>query len=206
MFHFQLSIEYQELKQKLDNQTKLSKSLADQRDAALAICQQNGISCNGNMATHITDMKALRTQNEEFRNIIKQMRTELENLTSLPPQKGDEPTVNYVRYMEEEVRKVKAENRELMEQLQQRVPQGKPPTPNTARKSSSVEGRKSADHNSSLSHAQNTQHQQQLIALSETIASLHREKASLESRVQEWKGKVEDLQSRMQEEKELVNN
>lgn len=203
-------MECQELHLKISQQTEMEECTRNQRDAALATLHQHGVSCD--VAGHMTDMAKLKTQNEEFRNIIKQMRGELEQLSDWSAQRGDPsndgmPTADYVRYMEGEVRTLKSQNRDLVEQLQQTGPQGKPPTPNSAKKRTVQTEKKQPppDHTPPSSPATNTRHRNHLIALSDTIASLHREKTELESRVQEWRKRVETLQGKLKEEEELVS-
>lgn len=208
-------MECQELRQKLCKHTELQESTQNQRDAALATLHQHGIS-DGDMAGHMADIETLRTQNDEFRNIIKQMRAELEQLSDWSVQRGEPgtdsmPTVDYVRYMEGEVRKLKSQNRDLVEQLQQTVPQGKPPMPNSAKKRThpltlAEKKQPSPDHTPPSSPAVNAQHRNHLIALSDTIASLHREKEELQNKSREWKRNVELLQQRLKEEEELVSS
>jgi DNA primase len=150
----------------------------------------------------------LQTQNDEFRKIIKQMRAELELLSDSrgEPTAENMPTVGYVCYMEGEVRRLKAHNREIVEQQQQQqqqqqaVPQGKPPTPNTRKTSTLAEKKQHSPVSSSPE-----QHRNHLIALSETIASLHRERTEMENKEREVRRNLELLQDRLKEEQELVS-
>ena len=207
----QLTLECQELRQKLSQQADTEESTRSQRDAALATLHQHGLSCD--VAGHVSVMATLRAQNEEFRNIIKQMRAELEQLSDWSAQRGDPsadsmPTADYVRYMEGEVRTLKTRNRDLAEQLQQAAPLGKPPTPNSAKKRTRSPVRaekKPTDHTPPSSPAADTRHRNHLIALSDTIASLHREKTALESKALEWRKNAEILQESLKEEEELVS-
>ena len=180
--------------------------MSSQRDAAITILHKHGISCDQEMASHVTQITTLGTQNRELQNVIKQMRIELEQLSEWSAGKGgrqdsqEMPTLDYVRYMEEQVKKMKSENRQLAEQLELSVPQGKPPTPAHVKRSP-VGERKQATPTSVDVQAQHRSH---LIALSDTIATLHKEKAETEYKVQEWMRKVNQLQDRLKEEEELV--
>lgn len=207
-------MECQELRQKLEKQRELCECIETQRDAALATLHQHGIPCDNEVAGHMTNIRTLKTQNDEFRSIIAQMRAELEQLSDWSEQRGDDPaaesmpTADYVRYMEGEMRKLKSRNRDLAEQLQRTTAQGKPPTPNSARKKARsptpTEKKQCSDHTPPLSSAEIVQHRSHLVALSDTIASLHREKAELENTSRELKGIVEHLQERLKEEQEVV--
>ena len=207
-----MSAECQELRTQLD----LLHTAQTQRDVAIATLQQHGIHCE-DLGTQVTEVQALQRQNQELRAIIKQMRAELEQLSDWSDRRASDstPTTNYVRYMEEEVRKVKSENRKLSEQVQQMAAQRKPPTPNSVKaKTSSPTLERKANHTESpdmvqVKHSSATkdmhhQHRGHLIALSDTIASLQREKGALESQVQEWRSKCEDLQGRLKNEQEMV--
>lgn len=180
--------------------------MSSQRDAAITILHKHGISCDQEIASHVTKITTLSTQNRELQSVIKQMRMELEQLSEWSARKGvqqdsqDMPSLDYVRYMEEQVKKMKSENRQLAEQLQQGLPQGKPPTPGCVKRSP-VGERKQA---TPTSVDVQTQHRSHLVALSDTIASLHKEKAEAECKTREWRRKVDQLQDKLKEEQELV--
>lgn len=208
--NIQLTAECHELRSQLDHQTQLMETMRNQRDAAIASLNKHGISCD-DITGHVMDIQTLQAQNEELREVIRQMRMELEQLSDSPIQRDHHvnqsmPTTNYVQYMEEEVRKVKSENRQLTEQLQQAAAQGKPPTPNTIHKKSPNQGEKRRGHSTPPSPSVDVhlKHQTHLIALSDTIASLQREKVDMENKTREWKTKVEQLQDKLKEEEELV--
>lgn len=205
-------MECQELRQKLERQATLYKTMETQRDAALATLHHHGIPCDEEVAGHMTDIRTLKAQNDEFRSIIAQMRAELEQLSDWSAHGGERsgtegmPTADYVRYMEGEVRKLKAQSRELVEQLQRTATQGKPPTPNSVRKK--ARSPVQAEKQQPSEHAPpcvNVQHRNHLVALSDTIASLHREKAELENTSRDLERNVEHLQERLKEEQELVS-
>lgn len=185
------------------------ESVRIQRDGAIATLQKHGISCDNHMTGYVSDLQTLKTQNEELRDVIKQMRVELEQLSDMSSQKDGMPTANYVRYMEEEVRQVKSENRQLVEQLQQTGLHRKPPTPTTNVKRKSLSpARGGKKHNRSISPSEESHtvhHHRHLIALSDTISSLQKEKVELENRGKEWKIETEQLQERLKEEAELVH-
>ena len=199
--------------------SKLLDSMQNERDAALAILHQHGISSNDkDFSGCVTDMQTLRAQNDELRHTIKLMREELEQLSDLSTLKREQnvPAANYVRYMEEEVRKVKAENRQLLEQLQlgQGVAQGKPPTPSSARSKKAKQVSPADRHPHSTKEQQEqkesaaveTKHRDHLIALSDTIASLQKEKGKLEIKDRDWSLKVDMLEQKLQEQNEMVLN
>lgn len=183
--------------------------MSSQRDAAVTILHKHGIS-DQEIASQVTKITTLSTQNRELQNVIKQMRIELEQLSEWSTRKGvqqdsqDMPTLDYVRYMEEQVKKMKSENRQLAEQLQQGglPPQGKPPTPGSAKRSPVGERKLPAIPGTSVDVQ--AQHRGHLVALSDTIASLHKEKAEAECKIREWKGKVGQLQDKLKAEEELV--
>ncbi len=185
--------------------------MQNERDAAISTLHQHGISFSDET---FTDIQTLRAQNEELRHTIKLMRVELEQLSDLSVLKAEQsaPAANYVHYMEEEVRKVKADNRNLVEQLQQGLgaSQRKPPTPLSGRP-------RKAKQLSPLKHSHTTSEQQEqqesaveakhrdhLIALSDTIASLQREKGELENRDRDWQRKVDTLEQRRKDQEEMV--
>lgn len=216
-----MTAELLEVRVQLEHQTQLTHTTKTERDAAIATLHKHGVSCD-HLGDHVTDIRTLQAQNEKLRGIIKQMRVELEQLSDWSDRCDGEsvPTANYVRYMEEEVRKVKTENRKLSEKVQQTAAQRKPPTPNNAKTDSHSpihDDRKllSSGHdespvpqetrrNSSPSGVR-SQHRTHLIALSDTIASLQREKGEVENQAQQWQGKVKELQDRLKEEQEMVS-
>ena len=198
----------------MEHQKKLLDTMHTERDAAIAMLRQYGVSFNDkNFTGHVTDMQTLHVQNKELCNTIKQMRVELEQLSDLSVLKREQdvPTANYVHYMEEEVRKVKADNRLLVQQLQQGqgVGQGKPPTPASARHKKvaqlSPQAQKQSRSTGQLQESgAESRHRDHLIALSDTIATLQREKGELETREREARGKLEALQHRLKQQEEMV--
>ena len=193
-------------------------SIRNERDAAIATLHQHGISNDKEFRGHVANIQALRAQNEELRLSIKQMRVELEHLSDISAQKAEQiiPAANYVRYMEEEVRKVKAENRQLLEQLQpsQGAAQRKTPTPSSTR---AKKAKQLSPHAQKQTHTVGepqeqkdstvvAKHRDHLIALSDTIASLQKEKGQLENREREWTRKIEILEQRLKEQEEMVYN
>ena len=212
----QVAAECVELKGQLEQQIQLAESMRTQRDVALSSLHKHGIASD-DFDAKVADFQTLQASNEELRAVIKQMRVEIEQLSDLSDHRNGEnmPTANYVRYMEEEVRKVKSENRQLVAQLQQMK---KPPTPKRkgsspaqedGKRSSQVRSRSpvEGEGGSSQSGAGDVhlQHRGHLIALSDTIASLQREKADLENTVRHWKEKADKLQEKLNEEQELVS-
>lgn len=205
---FQLLSEHKELQCNFEQQSKLFETVQTERDAAIAMLHQHGISLDDKIFTGcVMDIQTLRAQNDELCHTIKQMRVELEQLSDISILKGEQnvPAPNYVHYMEEEVRKVKAENRQLLEQLQQSqgVAQGKPPTPASAR-SRKAKPAVSEQQERSESTAMEAKHRDHLIALSDTIASLQKQKGELEMRERDWSVKVDMLEKRLKEQEEIV--
>ena len=192
-----------------------------ERDAAIDTLSQHGIPCGDHMTDHVTDhvtqVQTLQTQNKELRSVIKQMRTELEELSVTSEHRESQsnadtmPTLDYVKYMESEVRKLKSENRLLVERLQQTIPQGKPPTPSPSNRkilsSPPNPGVKRQHHSRSnpATPTEQVQDRTHLIALSDTIASLQRDKTEVELACQHWKTHAQKLQSKVKEEQEMVN-
>ena len=181
-----------------------------ERDIAITTLNKHGLA--GQVTDHVTDhmtqLQHLRRQNEELHGVIRQMRKELEQLahssetadiSKLTTPERDRhvlPTLGYVQYMEKELVKLKSENRQLLERLQQAPPTGKPPTPSN--------GRRSPSPPRTSGSGERRQHRSHLIALSDTIASLQKEKGSLELSVVELRSKVEELESCLSKEQEQV--
>ena len=216
MHAFQLASECKELQVKMEHQTKLLDAMRTERDAAIAMLRQCGVLFDDkNFTGHVTDMQTLHVQNKELCSTIKQMRVELEQLSDLSVPKGEQdvPAANYVRYMEEEVRKVKADNRLLTEQLQQGqgAGQGKPPTPASARHKRAAQLSPQAQKQprtpgQAQESGAETKHRDHLIALSNTIAALQREKGELEEREREARRKLEALQHTLKQQEEMVRH
>ena len=164
---------------------------------------------------HSTELQKVQAQNDQLCSVIKQMRMELENLSDSSGkreiQQGTDgmPSVDYIHYLENEVRRLKSDNRQLVERLQSCTPQGKPPASNSSKKKSSPHSavERIKDPPSPAPPPiddTNLQHQSHLIALSSTIASLQKEKAELERKSEEWKSMAEQLQDKLKEDQEMV--
>ncbi len=195
------------MQDQLEEQNQRLLLLQSERDAALDTLQSHGLSCDHHMTKNISSLEA---QNSELRHVIKQMREELEKLTDQPEMVGHEPSSSkvsqdYVRYMESEVRKMKLENRELLNRLQLSSPQGKPPPAPPPPNSSSLKKVPSPPPSPTPPKSLRLS-QHHLVALSETIATLNREKGELERRCEEERLRTSQLQDRLKEEKEMVRN
>ena len=189
-------------------------AVQQERDIAIATLNKHGLASQvtDHVTDHMTQLQQLRQQNEELHGVIRQMRQELEQLAhfsethdsnkrgvSRGQDKSVLPTAGYVQYMENELVRVKSENRQLLERLQQTPPTGKPPTP-----SISTAGRSPSPPRASNSAGEIRQHRSHLIALSDTIASLQKEKGTLELAVVQLRSKVEDLEISLSKEQEQV--
>ena len=189
-------------------------AVQQERDIAIATLNKHGLASQvtDHVTDHMTQLQQLRQQNEELHGVIRQMRQELEQLAhfsetpdsnkrgvSRGQDKSVLPTAGYVQYMENELVRVKSENRQLLERLQQTPPTGKPPTP-----SISTGGRSPSPPRASNSAGERRQHRSHLIALSDTIASIQKEKGTLELAVVQLRSKVEDLEISLSKEQEQV--
>ena len=217
---------------KLNEQTLRCESLQRRENAAFALLHKHNIPWEDHAASHVTELQKLQSQNRELHAIIKQMRTELEQLSELTeresdqqyPEKTGETSAQYITYLENDVCKLKSDNRQLTERLAQ---VSKPPTPRYSRRQAcltspgmTVDQKYSAnttaafarpveaspEEGSETRQIQQLQklHNDQLVALSDTIASLQREKEQLKRNHEEWKDKVKLLQEKLKEEKEMV--
>ena len=129
----------------------------------------------------------LQKQNTELHSVIRQMRRELEELAEPTSQMAT--SLGYVQYMEKELNDLKTRNRDLEEQVKTMgkppsLDMGKPPHP----RSPSVERK----------------HRSHVIALSDTIASLQRDKCSLELELSQGKSRLEQLEGVARDYKEKV--
>lgn len=202
----------------LEEQTAQLAAVQQERDIAIATLGKHGLASEvtDHVTGHMTQLQQLRQQNEELHRVIRQMRQELEHMARLTEshtgknheQNGHNimlPTSGYVQYMEKELIKVKSENRQLMERLQQTQPTGKPPTPTPSSRQSSP----SPPHRSNstqVGSGERRQHRSHLIALSDTIASLQKEKAGLELSVVQLRSRVEELETSLSNEQEQVSD
>lgn len=208
------------MKSVLAETTDQMVALQHERDIAIATLNKHGLA--GQVTDHVTDhmtqLQQSRRQNEELHAVIRQMRQELEQLAqssendrvghpASPRQdRHVQPTMGYVQYMEQELIKLKSENRQLTERLQQTPPTGKPPMPSssTANGQSSPSPPRNQSNSSGGSRGERRQHRSHLIALSDTIASLQREKGNMELSLVQLRSKVEELEARLSEEQEQV--
>lgn len=208
-------MECEELRSALEERTSVLTATQQERDIAIATLNKHGLASQvtDHVTDHMTQLQHLRQQNEELHAVIRQMRQEIEHLAetsekkphSIPIQDDRSilPTTGYIQYMENELIKIKSENRQLLERLQQAPPTGKPPTPSlsSGRGGSSPGSPRTA---SASSAGERRQHRGHLIALSDTIASLQREKGALELAVVQLKSKVEELETSLSREQEQV--
>ena len=160
---------------------KLATDLQDvqqERDIAIATLNKHGLASDCHVTDHMTE---LQQQNKELQNVIKQMRQDMEQVTN---KDVSMPTTGYTEYIESEMVRLKAENRQLSERLMKSL--GKPPSPG-------------------VPQVTKKQHQSHLIALSDTIANLQREKAALELTVTQLRSRMEELERELTAEKEQVS-
>ena len=146
----------------------------------------------------------LEQRNRELKAVIQEMRQEMEQCVSADPagiadgqlrvkdafsRVSDAPySAEYVSYLERELAEMKAEKRKMGERLDELAAHRKPPTPpppppplplpQSPARTSSADSR----------------HRAHLIALSDTIATLQREKCGLELEMVRLKGREEQLQ------------
>lgn len=142
------------------------------------------------------EIAQLRQQNTDLHNVIRQMRTELETIA--------EPTnqiaASYVQYMERELQELKSKNRDLEVKVQSKqISTEKPP------RSPSVD-KVNKDHvTREKGHVINEEtHRSHVIALSDTIATLQRDKSSLETQLSQCQAKVGELEVQLQDHREKV--
>ncbi len=208
--------ECKELRQTITQHSAIIRAVERECDLAIATLGRHGLTeqyhmdCQKEMAVgeasvgHVTDprdhmIQQLSRQKEELHQVIKQMRQEMEQLTNwsdhgvdgkvhgISESKADTGlvTTGYVKFLEKELSRLKSENRQLDEKMQERK---KPPTP----PSSSGERQRL-----SPSLALERRHRSHLIALSDTIASLQRERQGLEGEVRRLQGEVERKEERL---------
>ena len=152
--HLQLSSECKDLRSSFEQQRAEMLAILHERDIAIATLGKHGLASQvtDHVTDHVTQLQELRQQNEELKGVIGQMRHELEQLAHASDARDHThsrrdghapPTTGYVQYMEKELVKLKAENRRLVERLQQTPPTCKPPStghrsPSPPRSSSSA--------------------------------------------------------------------
>lgn len=171
----QLVAECRELRAKCSEvQAKAEKDHGDESESHVTTSQNHVIS-------------QLQKQNSELHSVIRQMRTELEDLAE--PTNQTTASTGYIQYMEKELNDLKIKNRDLEEKVKSMgkspmVEMGKPPHP----RSPSVERK----------------HRGHVIALSDTIASLQRDKCSLEVELGQERTRIEQLEGAIRDYKEKV--
>lgn len=187
-----------------------------ERDIAIATLNKHGLASQvtDHVTDHMTQLQHLRRQNEELHAVIRQMRQEIEQIAETPDGKPHPvlsqedrsilPTAGYIQYMENELIRIKSENRQLLERLQQAPPTGKPPTPSASPGRGGGNSPSSPRTAGASSAGERRQHRGHLIALSDTIASLQREKGALELALVQLRSKVEELESSLNREQEQV--
>ena len=213
-------MECEELRSALEERSGVLTATQQERDIAIATLNKHGLASQvtDHVTDHMTQLQHLRQQNEELHTVIRQMRQEIEQLAEtsngskphpIPSQEDRSmlPTAGYIQYMENELIKIKSENRQLLERIQQAPPTGKPPTPLLAspgRGGGSSPGSPRTAGAGASSAGERRQHRGHLIALSDTIAGLQREKGALELAVVQLRGKVEELETSLSREQEQV--
>ena len=221
--HVQALARCRELQKTVSEHSSVVRAVQEERDVAVAtlsrhglveeyqsVCQQGGVAQD-----HVTgpkDIEQLRQQNKELHAVIRQMRQEMEQLTSFSEQGDSEPhrqtgadgpalTVGYVRYMESEVVRLKTENHQLKERVQELSVMKKPPTPPL------VFGRKrtpSPPPTGDKPSRRESQHRAHLVALSDTIATLQNKKSALELEALQLNTKVQQLEESLAAHQEKV--
>lgn len=194
------------------------QAVQEERDIAIAtlrkhelveeyqsVCQQGGAARD-----HVTEsrdhvIQQLKQQNKELHTVIHQMRREMEQLTDLPEQRDEKDeaspkmaqddgrsilTTGYVKYMESEVVRLKLENQQLKERIQELFQTKKPPTPPPLGSKRCTSPPLTGDKPSKCE----SQHRAHLVALSDTIATLQREKLALELETLQLNTKVQQLE------------
>ena len=170
-----------------------------QRGASLAVGQvprDNQRSGVGGGRGGVSDLEQryaeLEQRNQELKAVIQEMRKEMEQCCvggqGAPlggSRMGDAPySAEYVGYLEREMAEMKVEKRKMAEHLEELGARKKPPTPPPPPPPQSPARIPSSD----------VRHRAHLIALSDTIATLQREKCALEVEVMQLKGREEQLQ------------
>ena len=205
-----------ELQQTVSQQSRVVQAVQEERDIAIgtlskhelveeyqSVCQQRGVARD-----HVTEprdhvIEQLRQQNKELHAVIHQMRREMEQLTDLPEQRDGKDevspqtapndgrlTTGYVKYMESEVIRLKSGNQQLKERVQELSQTKKPPTPPPLGSKGSPSPPPMGD---KLSKCE-SQHRAHLVALSDTIATLQREKLALELETLQLNTRVQKLE------------
>lgn len=214
-----------DLQQTVSQQSSVVRAVQGERDVAVAtlskcglikeyqtVCQQGGVAQD-----HVTEPKdhvieQLRQQNKELHAVIHQMRQEMEQLTGFSEQRDKEPhhhsgddgpalTVGYVKYMESEVVRLKSENQQLKERVQELSLMKKPPTPPLVGGSNRTP---SPPLTGDKPSRRESQHRAHLVALSDTIATLQKEKSALELEVLQLNTKVRQLEESLTAHQEKV--
>jgi len=140
----------------------------------------------------------LKQQNSDLHDVIRQMRAELEDIA----EPSNPISVSYVQYMEREVQQLKGKNHELESKIQSKlVSAEKPP------RSPSTERTKAANKDSEKAHATSGGiHMSHVIALSDTIATLQREKNEMAVQLSQANTKTRELEQLVREHKEKVSH
>ena len=216
-----------DLQQTISQQSSVVRAVQEERDVAVAtlsrhglveeyqsVCQQGGVAHD-----HVTEPKdhvieQLRQQNKELHAVIRQMRQEMEQLTGFSEQRDDEShqhtsddgpalTVGYVRYMESEVVRLKSANLQLKERVQELSMMKKPPTPPLVGGSKRTP---SPPPTGDKPSRRESQHRAHLVALSDTIAALQKEKSALELEALQLNTKVRQLEESLAAHQEKVTH
>ncbi|XP_013420877.1 coiled-coil domain-containing protein 57 [Lingula anatina] len=176
----------------LQQRESLIRVLTRDRDQALATLKQHGLVLDRNIdtsAVHGTptqseseEISQLQAQNEKLRTVIRQMRTEMENIGDQEPVKqkpGNSVTEEYVRMLEDEVRSLKSKMRNAESDLQtKQQPREDPPLA----QAQDLLMKSIGDNALVRSHIQ---------SLNDTIASLRREKVELSAQVKKQQARLQ---------------
>ena len=191
---WQAAAECKQLQMEVNGQAEVLKQVQLERDTVVAALEKPR---HGYQTSSQGDFSELEQKNRELKAVIQEMRKEMEQCvraSDAPMRASHAPlgvmdapcTAEYVGYLEKELAEVKAEKRKMADHLEELGAHRKPPTPppppppppsqSPARTSSS-----------------DWRHRTHLIALSDTIATLQREKCALELEVIRLKGREEQL-------------
>lgn len=149
----------------------------------------------------------INQQNEQLRSIISQMRQEMEQL-SHDPQSGENGgfcSHGYIKYLENELVRVTTENRKLRadskedDSKKENKMACKPPLAPPPLQSHTANEKPTFPSSPSMAR-----HRGHLVALSETIAVLQREKTALELRVAATQSSLRNCQISLKETQEEV--
>lgn len=208
----QLEADTKEKDRRLNELQLLVSTLSWERDHTLKVTSKSpGEQTPGSVPDFVSkEIQKLQEQNSELREVIGQMRKEMESLCeqiSPPPPEGTEPpsrnptenvvTADYVRSLEVEIQDLKQKNRMAEEKLQEALsPKNNPEQPSTAKPVS----------------PDNIYIQNHISSLNETIGALRADKVvsaatskKLEARTAHLESMVTELTQKVQQKQAEIN-